>query len=67
MAGAVLHKGDELARAAAQLRCHFVNEIADKLDDMDIGPFVMAADVIRFAHPAAREHEPEGFGVVPCT
>src|ERR1051325_5059857 len=64
VAGTVLHERDQLARIAAETRVHFVDEIADQFDDADVGPFVVAADVVSLAELAAAEDGPERFGVV---
>ncbi len=53
VARAVLDEGDELARVVAQLGRHLVDQIADDLDDPEVGPLVVAADVIGLADAAA--------------
>src|SRR5262249_11413120 len=39
------------APAAFLLRLHLVEEVADAIDDLDVVPFVAAADIILFARP----------------
>ena len=64
VAGAVFDKGDEFAGLAAEFGGEFVHEVADQFDDADVGPFVVAADVVGFAEFSTGEDLPEGFGVV---
>src|SRR6266403_2721327 len=64
MAGPVLDEGDEFASTAAQVRGELVHKIGDEFNDAEVGPFVMAADVVGFAVGATREDLPEGLGVV---
>ena len=64
VARAVLDEGDQLARIAAELRGHFVDQIADQLHDVEVGPFVVAADVVGLAGAPARQHQPQRFRVV---
>src|ERR1043166_5942300 len=44
----VRDEGDELARVTAELRGHFIDEIADLFHDPEVGPFVVTADVVGF-------------------
>src|ERR1700735_4963295 len=64
VAGAVFDVGDELARIATHLGRKFVNRVANQLDDVNIGPFVMAANVVSFPQLTPVEHGPERLGMV---
>ena len=64
MAGSVLDEGDQAAGIASEMRRHFINQIADQLHDSDVGPFIVAPDIIGFPNPSPVEDKPEGFGVV---
>src|ERR1051325_19922 len=63
VAGAVFDVGDEFAGVAAELRSQLVDEVADQLHDVDIGPFIVAADVVGLGVLSAGEDEPEGLGM----
>src|SRR5712671_2324213 len=39
----VFNEGDKLARVAAELGSELINQIADQLDNMDVGPFIVTA------------------------
>ncbi len=60
----VFDERDEPSGVSAEFRLGLINEIADQLDDTDIGPFVVATDVVRIAVCASGDDLPEGFAVV---
>src|SRR5260221_15799 len=41
-----------------------IDQIADRLDDLEVAPFAVAADVVALADPAAAQDQPERAGVV---
>ena len=47
-----------------EMRREFVDQIADQLDDAEVRPLVVPADVVGLAVLAARQDEPERFGVI---
>src|ERR1019366_1385196 len=49
--GPVLDERDQLAGIPAELRGHLVNQVADYVDDGEVGPFVVAADVVGLTSP----------------
>ena len=65
MAWAVGHVGDLTAVAAAVgLGAHFVEKLANSIDDLDVGLFVPATDVVGLAQAAGFQHAAEGAAVV---
>ena len=48
---AVLIKLNQLSGLAAQVRCQFVQEIADQVDNGDVTPFVASTNVVRLPCP----------------
>ena len=64
VAGTVLDKRNQLARIAAELGNELVNGVANQLHNVQVRPFVVAADVVGLAQFAAREHQPERLVVV---
>ena len=60
----VFDKCNQLARIAAELRRKLVNGVANQLDDAEVGPFVVAADVVSLAVAPARERQPERLRVL---
>ena len=65
VAGAVLDVGDLLfVRLAVGTRTEFVEDGAQGVDDVEVGHFVPAADVVDLAHPARLEDTADGAAVV---
>ena len=65
MAGTVRDVGDLiLVRLAVRARAEFVEEGAEGMDDVDVGLFVPAADIVNLAHPARFEDAADGAAVV---
>ena len=64
VAGTILNKSDEFARVAAEVGAEFVDEATNELNDIDIGPFVVAANIVGLPCPAVLEDLPESFSVI---
>ena len=65
VAGAVLHVGNLfLVRFAVGTWAEFVEDGAQGMDDVKVGHFVPAADVVDLAHPARLQHAADGAAVV---
>ena len=65
VAGAVLNVGDlVLVGFAVGARAEFVEDGAQGMDDVEVGFFVPAADVVDLAHPARFEDAADGAAVV---
>lgn len=64
VASAVGDVGDELFGAAAGAPEFAVEEAAEEPDQLDVGPFVEAADVVRLAEAPVVENGIDGAGVV---
>ena len=64
VAGAVFDKSDQPAGMAAQVRGHRVHQVANQFHDADVGPFVVAANVVGFPVAPAGQHLPERLGVI---
>ncbi len=62
--GAIFDEGNELTRVATEIGSEFVDQIANEFNDMDVGPFVVAADVVSLAGSAALQNLPERFRVI---
>src|ERR1041385_2703444 len=60
----VFDEGDQFASAAAELRSKFIDEIGDQFDDADVGPFVMAANVIGLAIGSTGQDAPKSLGMI---
>jgi hypothetical protein len=60
----VFNEGNQFLRVAAQLRCEFVNQITDQFHDVDIGPLIVAADVVGLCILAASQYLPQRFIVI---
>src|SRR5690349_6521460 len=65
LAEPVLYEGNQLAGIATQPRRQFVNQITNQFHDAEVGPLVMAANIVSVTHRAAGQHLPEGLRVVP--
>src|SRR5690554_1202702 len=63
VAGAVLHKGNQIP-IAAFLRAELLEDVAEGVHDFDVLFFVMAADVVGFAGFAFGDDFVEGAGVI---
>ena len=65
MTGAVLDEGDEAsARPCRQSGGQFVQQVADRVHDIQIGPLIIAADIIGLAGPTLGRDEGQGAGVI---
>jgi hypothetical protein len=56
VSGTVLNKLDELTPRARRTREQLVDEIADRVNDVEIPTLVMSANVVRLPNCAALEH-----------
>ena len=64
MAQAVSHVGDEVHVLAFGTAEELINGLDDDLDDVDVLPFVEAADVVRLGNLPVMENHIDGAGVV---
>ena len=64
MAQAVRHVGDEVHVLAFGAAKEPVNSLDDDLDDVDVLPFVEAADIVRLGNFAVMENHVDGAGMV---
>ena len=64
MAGAVGYVGDEVVAGSCRVAEQAVRGFDDELDQVDVLPFVAAADVVGLAGLAAVENDIDGAGVV---
>ena len=62
MAGAILDEGDEVAARTADKP--LVDEVANRLDDLQVGPFRTRADIVAFAYPATGDDGFECAGMI---
>ena len=64
MAGSVLNKSNQSTGVASECWPELVDDVANQLDNTDIGPLVVSTDVVRIAVCASGDDLPEGFAVV---
>ncbi len=64
VAGAVGDEGDEAAGVPAEGGLELVDEIADELDEVEVGLLVVAADVVGLAKRSLSQNGPESLAVV---
>jgi hypothetical protein len=58
MGWAIGHEGNKLAmRRASQAWRDYIHRITDRIDDIDVLPLGIAADIVCLAHPSSFQNE----------
>src|SRR5207237_1358310 len=60
----ILDERNEQARLAASSWLEFVTQVANQLDDSQVGPLVVSANVIGLPLASPRQDQPECFGMI---
>src|SRR5262249_42878006 len=60
----VLHEGDEPPARSLWRGRHLVEQVAERVDDVQVGPLAPAADVVRLPRLPAQEHRAERLAVI---
>ena len=64
VAGTIFDERDEFAGVSTELGFELVDKIADEFHDPNVGPFVVAPDVVGLPCPSVLENLPKSFGMI---